>query len=701
VTTTGVQGAGYKKTQTWTATAKDACGNSADPVVIVYTWIEDSSTPFSVKMPDDMVICQGSSVKLIPTIVGQPSSFTWSDGVNVLSTDEIFTTVPDVSTTYTFTAVANECIRATGEVTITVENPISFDLNVIEPVICEGTSISLSPTNVQGVLGLNAYSWKKNGNVVSSAAQITDTPSENTTYELTISGNKCGNVKQSVSVMVEKQPALALRISDNEVCEDENVSLHLTYSDLLGLEWLRKVDGESDFTTFASDLTTSKMVVADKSTQYQVRSTGNKACPAVVSDVVSLMVEPKLQITLPNEVAICSSEMKAIEAIFSRTPSSIVWMTKNENAANYHQTNFTTAKIEVDPNVSTYYKVIASSDNCPNVEAEVLVRVEKFPQWNVMANSNHVCEGDEVTLSVDLPDDFTFVWESKVSMGDYEKLSESSSQLHDYPSESISYRLTAYSAAGCNAGSKAINVKVDNAVEGAIADIAICDGDTGRLTVFVEDKSTYAYYWSDEPDFTNVLSRQTSIRVSPNVTSSFFLKIVSGVCTSEFEAEVEVRTLPEIVGVEDMGNRMYRIQVEGGSAPYTYTWGKNSIPTSSDMMIRPTYGMTYNVSVTDAIGCTATDVVEVPTYEIIIPEYFFPEIEKWEVKNLDRFYGSKVTIFDRWGKVLKAYPIDEFNGWDGTYNGNNMPSTDYWYVISIEELDKEMVGHFTLKRRSK
>ncbi|MBO5133131.1 MAG: T9SS type B sorting domain-containing protein, partial [Paludibacteraceae bacterium] len=702
VTTTGVQGAGYKKTQTWTATAKDVCGNSAEPVVIVYTWIEDSSTPFAVQMPADMVICQGSSVKLIPTIQGDPTSFSWKQGGTEVSTDETYTATPNETTTYHFTAVANECISSSGSVTITVEDPISFDLNEKDLVICEGTSVSLEPINIQGDLAQAPYSWTKNGVVVSSAAKLIDTPSANATYELTISGNKCAKARKSVSVTVEKQPSVHLRLSDNEVCEDENVTLQVTYSNALGLEWLSKEEGNSEFTVFANNLSATNEVVATNDIMYQVRSTGNQACPAVVSDAVALTVEPKMEISLPSEIAICSKDEKTIEATFSRTPTSIVWMVKNANAANYHQTKFTEAKIVVNPNVSSYYKVIASSKNCPTAEAEVLLKVEDIPNWKIISQTNNVCEGDEVELSTDLPSDYNFVWEAKThGSANYERLPESTSKLYDSPMESTTYRLSVQTSAGCSAGSKLYDVKVDKPVYGSIADIAICDGDSGRLSVFVDDKSSYSYYWSDMPDYSNVLSRQTSVRVAPKTTTSYYLKIVNGVCTTEYEAEAEVRTLPEIVGIEDMGNRMYRIQVEGGSVPYSYTWGKNSMPTSSDIMERPTYGMTYNVTVTDAIGCKVSDVVEVPTYELEIPEYFFPEIEKWKVKNLDRFYGSKVTIYDRFGKMLREYDVDQFNGWDGTYLGSPMPSTDYWYVISIQELDKELVGHFTLRRRNK
>jgi gliding motility-associated-like protein len=38
--------------------------------------------------------------------------------------------------------------------------------------------------------------------------------------------------------------------------------------------------------------------------------------------------------------------------------------------------------------------------------------------------------------------------------------------------------------------------------------------------------------------------------------------------------------------------------------------------------------------------------------------------------------------------------------WDGIYQGHNLPTGDYWYVIKLkgENDDREFVGHFTLYR---
>ena len=56
-----------------------------------------------------------------------------------------------------------------------------------------------------------------------------------------------------------------------------------------------------------------------------------------------------------------------------------------------------------------------------------------------------------------------------------------------------------------------------------------------------------------------------------------------------------------------------------------------------------------------------------------------------------------MKIFDRFGKLLFEMKVSD-GAWDGTYKGKNMPATDYWYEINIEEIDKIYVGHFTLLR---
>ena len=58
-----------------------------------------------------------------------------------------------------------------------------------------------------------------------------------------------------------------------------------------------------------------------------------------------------------------------------------------------------------------------------------------------------------------------------------------------------------------------------------------------------------------------------------------------------------------------------------------------------------------------------------------------------------------IYIFDRYGKLLHEVRPNGA-GWDGTFSGQTMPSTDYWFTVNYEEKGeaKEFKAHFAMKR---
>lgn len=106
---------------------------------------------------------------------------------------------------------------------------------------------------------------------------------------------------------------------------------------------------------------------------------------------------------------------------------------------------------------------------------------------------------------------------------------------------------------------------------------------------------------------------------------------------------------------------------------------------------------TYRITVSDINGC-GSDTVDV---EIIdYPKFFTPNNDGvndfWNINFSDINRSGKISIFDRYGQLI-ATTSSNINGWDGTFNGNRMPSSDYWFVA---EFDDGFVfkNHFTLKR---
>jgi gliding motility-associated-like protein len=107
----------------------------------------------------------------------------------------------------------------------------------------------------------------------------------------------------------------------------------------------------------------------------------------------------------------------------------------------------------------------------------------------------------------------------------------------------------------------------------------------------------------------------------------------------------------------------------------------------------------YTVYVKDTKGC---GVVPTTFYILDYPKFFTPNGDGindfWSIKNLNQrnLQNGTIEIFDRYGKLI--HKINTQNQvWDGTFNGINLPSSDYWFQMKLTN-GKIIKGHFSLKR---
>jgi len=108
------------------------------------------------------------------------------------------------------------------------------------------------------------------------------------------------------------------------------------------------------------------------------------------------------------------------------------------------------------------------------------------------------------------------------------------------------------------------------------------------------------------------------------------------------------------------------------------------------------------VNVRDLNGCGVGFAV---VYVIDFPKYFTPNgdgyHDTWNIIGISNQLNAKIQIFDRYGKLLKEIRPSG-DGWDGTYNGARLPSSDYWFVLSYNEpvtgAPTLLNAHFSLKR---
>lgn len=107
----------------------------------------------------------------------------------------------------------------------------------------------------------------------------------------------------------------------------------------------------------------------------------------------------------------------------------------------------------------------------------------------------------------------------------------------------------------------------------------------------------------------------------------------------------------------------------------------------------------YVVYVQDKKGCG----ISFESFYILdYPKFFTPNgdgyNDTWTIKNLDKrnLQNNIISVFDRYGKLLKQF-VGLGEGWNGTFNGNALPATDYWFEMKLEN-GKSLKGHFALKR---
>ncbi len=106
----------------------------------------------------------------------------------------------------------------------------------------------------------------------------------------------------------------------------------------------------------------------------------------------------------------------------------------------------------------------------------------------------------------------------------------------------------------------------------------------------------------------------------------------------------------------------------------------------------------YSVYIRDPKLCG--NVGPIPIFVLDAPRFFSPNNDGrndvYQIPYLQTQPNTLVRIFDRYGKFLYEFRGAEM-GWDGQFNSLNLPATDYWYTINLED-GRLIKGHFALIR---
>jgi gliding motility-associated-like protein len=212
--------------------------------------------------------------------------------------------------------------------------------------------------------------------------------------------------------------------------------------------------------------------------------------------------------------------------------------------------------------------------------------------------------------------------------------------------------------------------------------------------------SNYTYVWSKDG---SVLAGKTAATLPVNAEGTYMVEVInSSGCSRIRTIKVTASDLAHIesIDISDLKDiNTVTINVTG-KGNYEYSLDEPSGYFQSSNFFNNVPAGIHDVFVNDINGC---GVVSKTIAVIGAPKFFTPNNDGyndyWSIKGVNATFNSRSTIyiFDRYGKLLKQWVPALDQGWDGTVNGNPLPSDDYWFTLKLED-GRETKGHFSLKR---
>ncbi|MCO5725424.1 T9SS type B sorting domain-containing protein [Robiginitalea marina] len=170
-------------------------------------------------------------------------------------------------------------------------------------------------------------------------------------------------------------------------------------------------------------------------------------------------------------------------------------------------------------------------------------------------------------------------------------------------------------------------------------------------------------------------------------------------CTNFVEFTMEAYE-PLVLDAQKTGPNEITATASGGFGGYEFFFQGDSY--GSQNVFTLNFDANVSIRVVDRNGCEASVTFPFDFDGMVeFPNFFTPDGDGmndfWAPLNREFFPGIEVKIYDRYGRVVAI--LDQVKNWDGTYEGKELPTGDYWYVVNANDNERQQyVGHFTLYR---
>lgn len=628
----------------------------------------------------DETICQNQVIAVDATI---PSgvSYSWSPTIGV-SDPNIANPLLNPTTTTTYTvSITDICgIVVTEDITITVNPPISPTFNPI-PDICIGDNINPLPTtSIEGITG----TW--------SPALNNQTT---TTYTFTPNNGECANATDLTIIVTPNTTPTFNSVA--AICAGDTLNpLPTTSTEGITGTWSPSLNNQSTTTyTFTPDngqcaATTTLTIDVNPPTT----PTFNPVDPICQGDSLNALPSTSLE-------GIPGSWSPAID----NTSTTTYTFTPTAGACANTASLTITVNNPIDPtfNVATGYCLGDTIPALPNTSNNG-INGTWSPAINNTITTTYTFTPDTgecanpAIITIDVQDLVTPTFNPVADICEGEV-------LNPLPTTSIegingswtpalnNTTTTTYTFtpnAGECASTQSLTVAVVQAETPTFLPInPICEGDTlNPLPTISLEGITGS--WS--PALNNLYT--TTYTFTPTI----------GQCASTTALTIQVNSATPLrlfIEVNETGpSRVATVSILPQHDNLEFRWNDGNWQTEPYFDMSGICGQ-QTIEVRATTGCVSNTVRTFNVFDY--PRFFTPNQDGfndyWQIDCLRNNPTTQTYIFDRFGKLLKQISHDGI-GWDGTYAGQPLPSSDYWFkTIYVENgIEKVETGHFSLKR---
>ncbi|MEO6166965.1 MAG: gliding motility-associated C-terminal domain-containing protein, partial [Chitinophagales bacterium] len=615
----------------------------------------------------DTSICVGDTLQLMAS---GGASYTWTPSV-FLSEDNIANPLafPDTTTTFIVIGTAESGCINTDSIQVFVLSPGMIDAGA-DTSLCKGDSIMLQASG-----GLE-YSWSPaTGLSDPLVANPIASPNSSMVYTVTVGDGTSCFFSDTVVVQVNELP-IVIASNDSSICPGD--SLQLQAAGALFYSW--------NPANSLSDPAVSNPVASPLgTTSYSVIGTDAQGCENLDTVIITLLPAPVVNAGIDTVVCIGDSIMLQASGgiTYSWEPSSNLTDAFISNPIAY-------------PNITTTYIVKVNDGGICFGYDTVLIIVHSLPIANA-GEDQTVCAGNLVSLNAS--GGVEYIWTPSTSL--------SSSTVNNPVAtaiESITYTVTVTDENRCIA-SDTIHLEVAPPLLTNISsDTAICAGGSSLLNA--SGGSSYSL----SPAATLNDAESPAPVATPIETTTYTVMISDGICYADTLQVTVFVSIPFIDAGSDAtitSGASFQFIVTASQGTYAWTPSENlTCPDCLNPAAAPVVTTTYTVSVTDSLGCMATDEVTLGVgcdlESVFIPNAFTPDKNGHNdvlfVRSTGLIDVTYFRIFDRWGKMIFE-SNDIGQGWDGTYKDQLMPPGVYLYTMQAKCGNEELIekqGNVTL-----